>query len=409
MHSTFEELLAPLAEFMEEQGTKIDEQSDSRKLFFKDFTRKLIYHFVMKIPSLQQLVTELKTSETCEVLGLLPTPYSTLREGFTRFSSKFFQQLYLHVVSNCNWLRIRALDEIGMFQVLDGSIFPTISSMTWAKYKKTKNAIRLHMSFSLNQMIPTEFIGLQANTPERDFLKSILKAGVTYIADRGYFSFELGAAICKAKAFFIMRIKKNLLINYCVDREITGFEGRNIPTCFENLKDQIIRFTSDNEQRFYRLVSFQVWDSEFKICTNRFELTTMQIIILYAYRWQVELLFKFIKRTLNGIHLLNHSPNGVNIQFYLLMLVAVLQLRFKQSVIIKANDQHYQNEKEYWENCTNIEQIPTNSGAKPDVWIQSLTKPLQYFWKIGCHWIRKLQNLIAKPFDYQVISSLAEP
>jgi len=60
MHNTFEELLAPLNEFMEEQGTKIDEQSDSRELFFRDFTRKLIYHFVMKIPSLQQLVTELR-------------------------------------------------------------------------------------------------------------------------------------------------------------------------------------------------------------------------------------------------------------------------------------------------------------------------------------------------------------
>jgi len=115
-----------------------------------------------------------------------------------------------------------------MFEVLDGSIFPTISSMCWAEYKKTKNAIRLHMSFNLNQMIPTEFIGLQANTPERSFLKDILTAGVTYIADRGYFSFELGATICKAKAFFIMRIKKNLLINYCVDRTPTGFEGRDV-------------------------------------------------------------------------------------------------------------------------------------------------------------------------------------
>lgn len=408
MHSTFEELLAPLENFMEEQGNKIDQKSDSRSLFFEDFTRKLIYAFVMKVPSLRQLVTDLKTSETCESLGLTPTPFSTLKDGFSRFSNKFFQQLYSHVVANCDWLRIRALDEIGMFEVLDGSIFPTISSMDWAKYKKTKNAIRLHLSFNLNQMIPTQFIGLEANAPERGFLKHILKAGITYIADRGYFSFELGAAICKAQAFFIIRIKKNLLINFCIDRSPTSFEGRDFPSCFKELKDQLIKFTSDKDQQLYRLISFQVWDSQFSICTNRFDLTTMQIIILYAYRWQIELLFKFIKRTLNGIHLFNHTHNGVNIQFYLLMTVAILQLRLKQSVIVKASNEKYQNEKKYWENCTNIEQIPTNLGAKPDFWIQSLTRPLQYFWKIGCHWIRRLQNYIAKPFDNQVIISLAE-
>jgi hypothetical protein len=51
------------------------------------------------------------------------------------------------------------------------------------------------------------------------------------------------------------------------------------------------------------LVKFSVLQSDFIICTNRFDLTSLQIIMLYAYRWQIELLFKFLKRTLNGIHL----------------------------------------------------------------------------------------------------------
>ena len=40
--------------------------------------------------------------------------------------------------------------------------------------------------------------------------------------------------------------------------------------------------------------------------------------------------FKFIKRTLNGIHLFNHSENGVEIQFYLLMTLAILTLKLRQ-------------------------------------------------------------------------------
>ena len=74
------------------------------------------------------------------------------------------------------------------------------------------------------------------------------------------------------------------------------------PKCFEQITDEIICFTNDKHKETYRLVSFTVIQSRFLICTNRMDLSTLQIIMLYAYRWQIELLFKFIKRTIGGIH-----------------------------------------------------------------------------------------------------------
>ena len=189
MHTTFEELLAPLNSFIEAQGTQIDQDSGSRKLFFADFTNKIIYAFVMKLPSLRQLVTELSSSEVCQKLGLKATPFSTLKDGFTRFSSNEFEKLFHHILKNASWLRIEAFDELGIFRLVDGSVFPTLRSMDWAVFRKTKKAVRLHLSFDLNSMIPVDFIGLKANSSERNFLISILEKGVTYIADRGYFSF----------------------------------------------------------------------------------------------------------------------------------------------------------------------------------------------------------------------------
>lgn len=409
MHNTFKELLAPLTIFLEEQGTQIDKQTDSRKLFFADFTKKIIYAFVMGVPTLRQLITELETSETCQSLGLELTPFSTMKDGFTRFPSKFFEKLFQHVLQNCNWIRIDAFDELGIFQLVDGSIFPTLRSMDWASYKKTKKAIRLHLSFELNQMLPVEFIGLKANSSERSFLLDILKEGITYIADRGYFSFDLADKIGSAKAFFILRIKNNLKISSTQMLPITCQKDGAIPLCFKELSDQLIQFESDPYENQYRLICFSVLQSQFKICTNRLDLTTLQIIILYAYRWQIELFFKFIKRSLKGIHLFNHTENGVNIQFYLLMTVAILELRLKQvvTVISNKNQQQQNNEKGVdLKKIKNIEQIPTHFGHCPDFWIESLTIPLQSFWKISCHWIRKLQNFICKPFDAFVISKL---
>ncbi len=49
MHNTFEELLAPLTKYLEKQGTKIDKQTDSSKLFFADFTKKILYAWIRKL------------------------------------------------------------------------------------------------------------------------------------------------------------------------------------------------------------------------------------------------------------------------------------------------------------------------------------------------------------------------
>ena len=152
----------------------------------------------------------------------------------------------------------------------------------------------------------------------------------------GYFSFKLVESIHKAEAFFILRIKKNLL--YTVTKRLAITSGKKMPQCFKQLSDEQIQFDNDDSGIGYRLIRFKVLQSEFMICTNRSDLTTLQVIMLYAYRWQVELMFKFLKRSLNGIHLLNNSENGVNIQFYILMITVLLKLRLKQICIQKTED-----------------------------------------------------------------------
>lgn len=408
MHTTFEELIAPLKLFLEEQGTEIDKETGSRKLFFAEFCRTLIYAFTMGTASLRQLVTELETNDNCKELGLKAFPFSTLKDGFTRFPSKFFEKLYQQVLRNSEWLQIEAIDELGIFRLVDGSIFPTLRSMDWAIYKKTKNAIRLHLSFELNRMIPVDFTGLKANSSERSFLAKILEEGITYVADRGYFSFALAAKIGDAKAFFIIRVKENLKIGKRVSLKVTCSSDQTMPLCFKNISDSLIRFESDKNKRVYRLVCFQVLESQFCICTNRLDLTTLQVIILYAYRWQIELFFKFIKRSLNGICLFNHTENGVNVQFCILMIVAVLQLRLKQltTSILDADQHSLEQSQTCIRSINNIEQIPTHIGYRPDLWIEALTKRLQKYWKIGCQWILKFRNAICKPFDFYVIKQL---
>lgn len=396
--TTFEKLIAPLHTFLVSKGKEFDQESNSKALFFKDFILKMVYAVVFQLDSLRSLLADLQSNPQAQALGFSPTPYSTFRDAFSRFRLAYFKSAYLYVLKSQEWLSVKCLDELGIIHLVDGSLFPSLCSMDWATYKKKRKAIRLHLSWELNRQIPVEFLAQAANSSERNFLLSILQKGVTYIADRGYFSFDLAESIQNAGAFFILRIKCNLQYSLLENLPISTKHAK-IPTCFSELSDQRIRFDNDESGLEYRLICFKVLQSTFRICTNRWDLSTLQVIMLYAYRWQIELLFKFIKRTLNGIHLFNHSENGVNIQFYVLMMVVLLEIRLKQ-LCLKKQAQIVQKQN-------NIEEFNTYSGKQPERWIKSISQFFYHYWKITKQWLRHLKNLCSQEFEDKVIKILA--
>ncbi len=87
-----------------------------------------------------------------------------------------------------------------------------------------------------------------------------------------------------------------------------------------DISDAKIVFNNDKNEMIYRIINFTALSESYCLITNRFDLTTYQVIMLYAYRWQVELCFRFLKRTFKGIHLLTQDENGIQIQFYLYMI-----------------------------------------------------------------------------------------
>ena len=403
METTFYVLTAPLQKFFKLHSEQIDKESNSRKLKFAQFTLTMLYSFMMQKESLRKISNHLKRSDIAKNLDLSYIPWTTLRDGFTRFDQAYFFKLYRFLLKHTKLLKVKALDEIGLISLVDGSLFPTIISMDWAEYKKTKNAIRLHLEFGLNQMIPLEFNGLAGNSSERHFLKKIVQQGITYIADRGYFSFVIADIIAKAGAFFILRIRNNMKIEVGKVLAISG----NIPNCLNEVKDELIRFTNDPHNRVFRLISFTVLGNQFQIVTNRLGLTSLEIIMLYAYRWQIELLFKFIKRFIHGIHLFNHSKNGVNIQFCFLMILSVIYMSTKQ--FCKINLENVKNQENFEvTQMSNLEDFNNFSCFDPEKWINSINSAFKEFWKISSYWLENLKDLIDKPFDFHTITSLAD-
>lgn len=301
------------------------------------------------------------------------------------------QQLFAAALAAVPLKRIKCIDELGLFRVIDGSLFPTLRQMRWTAYRQTKNACKLHLSFDLNRLIPTEFVVGSGKSSERAFLESVLEEGVTYIADRGYGSFAVVAKILQAGAHCIFRVKQNLLYEVAQVLPVSG----PVPSCMRQVRDELIVFTNDPQQQAVRLIQFAVQGSKFRLLTNRVDVSTLQVITLYAYRWQIELFFKYVKRTLKGLHLFNHSENGVAIQFYVLLTLTLLLLAWKQ-----------QNPPLGGQKKPPAHDKEEKKAVGAAEWIRNISKVFYEGWKISKQWLLVVRNSLAKPVDNELLTLL---
>jgi hypothetical protein len=414
--TVFETLLEPVHHFVEQQEHERDHHQNETFTYLA-FFRLLTYYFVSDIPSIALLInTYLKKALLPSVLRLHYVARSTFNDAFERFSPDLFRAVFVFLLSTVSLRVVPELARLGVFYCIDGSLFPTLCSMRWAEYTSTSQAIKLHLCFELNRMIAIDLLVGTGNSSERHALRRMLTAGVTYIADRGYVSFQLFHDVLKAHAHLIFRMKANL-----------KYQGRavlpvDVPvaaqTLFRDISDSLIVCDNDPFGYVYRLVSFRVGTSAFLLVTTRRDLTTFQILLLYAYRWQVELIFRFLKRTMTGIHLINHSQDGVTIHFYMLLIVALLQLHLKQRAVV-----HSKQVEQFTGQTPLQTQEPSQTSPSTSKTIfhdvpshTTLSHPYHFFtmigeklttyWKIGIHWLSTLRSILSHPFNDRALELL---
>src|SRR5688572_4761650 len=126
-------------------------------------------------------------------------------EAFHRYRAQTYRTLLYLLLEKMNFLKIPEIQALGRFCCVDGSVFPAIITMTWAAYQQKRNAIKLHLAFELNRMIPTQFLSTKAIASERRMLLRMLEAGLTYMAIRAYVSFNLFLKSNSPKVPFIIR------------------------------------------------------------------------------------------------------------------------------------------------------------------------------------------------------------
>ena len=212
-----------------------------------------------------------------------------------------------------------------------------LSLFPWAKFRKTKGAVKLHTLLDLHGNIPSLVIITHGKVSDVSILDHIpLEAGAFYILDRGYMDFARLYRIHQTGAFFITRAKKNLDCQRIYSHPIEKSTGLR--------SDQTVKLKGyythkDYPERLRRISYFDVKNNKrFVFLTNHFHLPALTIAQLYKCRWQIELFFKWIKQHLRIKAFYGTSENAVKTQIWIAIsvyvLVAIIKktLRLKQSI-----------------------------------------------------------------------------
>ncbi len=395
---TFEKIIEPVILLIKEEQNRLKNDEKLYKLSLYYFMVSLIYAVINKTQSIRLLITEIKTNPDLKKLGFVLASPSMYSEAFSRYKPEVFQRIFAKLIEIIEIKDIPEIRTLGRFILFDGSLFPAFKNMEWAQYTSKCQALKMHLAYELNRMIPVQFMSSEANYSERKAFMELLEAGVTYITDRGYLAFDIFQQVTEKQAFFITRIRYNMRASIQTVLEVNIPESWNF--YLSEVTDALVIFSGDKSKVTYRLVCFYVFGEWYRITTNRLDLKTSEIIILYAYRWQVELFFRCIKRTLDALHLWNHEPNGVKIQFYIYVIVYVLLIYFKQTLVKEQESQKEalrvlkdsSSKKEDHLRKTGSSRLPVEYSL-----VSLLGFKLKKLWKISIHWLICIKNLLLHP------------
>ena len=211
------------------------------------------------------------------------------------------------------------------------SLFP------WARFRKTKSAIKLHTLMNLRGNIP-EFIHISDGKMHDVNILDLLipSPGAFYIMDRAYLDFERLYRFHQERAFFISRAKRNFKFKRRYSHEVEKSTGVQC--------DQTIVLTTHYPSKRYpeplRRVRFYDTERQKRLVflTNNFQLPAEAIAKLYKSRWLIEIFFKWIKQHLRIKSFFGTSENAVKIQIwtaistYLLVAITKKELRIERSL-----------------------------------------------------------------------------
>jgi len=264
-------------------------------------------------------------------LGVAAAPVrSTLSYANVHRPAALFEDVFYGLHSRCHAVAPRHKFRFkNPLLSLDATVIDVCASMfDWARYRRTKGAVKLHLLLDHDGYLPVfAQITEGAVADVRIAQELLLPPGSIVALDRGYNDYHLFERWTQAGVGFVTRLKSNAewFVRAPLARSETGRIRRDDLIEFEVLTAGRKIFET------YRRV--EVWVEEKQmtlvLLTNLRHLSAATIAAIYKERWQIELFFKAIKQNLRIKTFVGTSANAVRTQIWT-ALIAMLLIKYLQ-------------------------------------------------------------------------------
>jgi hypothetical protein len=312
----------------------------NRTLFFWHVVvAHLLAFFNASVEGLRRIEDIFESESVRRNLGLPRVPKSTLSDAQRVFDPELLRPIVdaLRRQVQCTSIQDPKLDALVKDLIaVDGTFFTVAARVPCALYTKARDpeaaprrgSFRVDVHYDVLRGVPQQAIVSDGRLAEQDSLAAHLEAGKLYVIDRAYQAFQLYADIVNVHSDFVVRLRSGMVFETRAtrplseadraagvqrDEEVSIPSSRGKPLRGVPLRKVDLEYT-DRDGQLHRA----------SLLTNRLDLPADVIALLYRYRWQVELFFRWLKCLANLRHFFSESLNGITIQIYVALIATLL-------------------------------------------------------------------------------------
>ena len=292
-----------------------------------DLFKTMIYGQALGCFSVREIETTMKVNKNRLYHAGLKEPIrrSTFCDALERRRNDVFKSVFHAMVNKAQKTAGRMKKKFtDPLRIIDASIIPLcIKRFDWAKYRKSKGAVKLHLNLDGDNLMPFDANLTDGKVHESRQMKNLCQeSSVIYVMDRGFVDYKSLYSIELQGSIFVTRIKSNAAYKRV---QINLHEKDE-----SILSDVMIELTGPVMKKSYpkRLRKVKYYDSEtkktYEFMTNDLQRNAQEIADIYKERWEVELFFKWIKQHLKIKSFWGTSMNAVYSQIWVALILTIL-------------------------------------------------------------------------------------
>ena len=253
---------------------------------------------------------------------------STISDANMRRNEAVFESIYVKLFARyAHFLSDSPKSKKSRLYIFDSTtitLFNEILQGTGLPKKMTgrrKGGIKVHSLIRSDQDVPCMIRFSAAKANDTQYLKQIrVPKGSVLLFDKGYPDYRTYARFTKEEVTWITRLRNRAAYTPIQHKHVwESHAGQGV------VSDTEIRLGSSAKLRA-RLVTYKdpLTDKTFQFLTNNFRLSPLTIADYYRQRWQIETLFKRLKRNYPLKYFLGDSENAIKIQIWSVLIADLL-------------------------------------------------------------------------------------